>query len=45
MYMVKGNLLTNSDNHQSFPLGQVVFWVNGVKIYILTPNDPKHFSI
>ena len=33
------NLLTNSEYHQSFSLGQVGFWVNGVTIYILTPSD------
>ena len=39
MNMDKRNLLTNSDNHRSFRLGQVVFWVRGVKMYILTPRD------
>ena len=39
MNMVKRNLLTNSDNHQSFSLGQVAFRVNLVKIYFLTPSD------
>ena len=45
MYMVKGNLLTNFENHQSFFLGQVGFWVKWVKIYILTSSDPKKISI
>ena len=45
MNMYKRNLLTNPDNHRSFSLGQVGFWVNWVKIYILTSSDPKKISI
>ena len=43
MYMDTRNLLTNSDNHRSFPPEKIAFSVRGVTIYILTPSDPKWF--